>query len=185
MISKTLTSTMMFVLLCNCTGCGREAIEFPQACVENKPKRDAALKAKDWNALEVAAVQFIEGCDKAYGDEELAKAHAELSLVLRHRNDPKNAAEFANRAIHYSKEPDFHIEKARCLIQLHKLEEARLELDVAELMSELALKNNELRKIAWAPREAPDYDKKRLNYESILQTVSKTRMQIPAAKSRD
>jgi len=178
MISKTLKSTMIFVLLCSCTACGREAIEFPQACVENKPKRDAALKAKDWDALEVAAVKFIEGCDKAYGDEEFAKAHAELSLVLRHRNDPKNAAEFADRAIHSSKEPDFHIEKARCLIQLNKLEEARLELDVAELMSKLALKNNELRKIVWAPREAPDYGKKRLNYESILESIKEARMQF-------
>lgn len=181
MISKTFVPIMIFVLLCS-TACGREAIESPQACVENKPKRDAALKAKDWNALEVAAVRFIEGCDKAYGDEELAKAHAELSLVLRHRNDPKNAAEFANRAISYSKEPDFHIEKALCLIRLNKKEEASLELDVAELMSKLALKNNELRKIAWAPREAPDYDKKRLNYVRILESVKVTRRQISAAK---
>lgn len=174
--------TILLILLLSTACTKREAIPYPEACEDTYPKREAALKAKNWDALEVAAVKFIEGCDRAYGDEELAKAHAELSLVLRHRNDPKNAAEFATRAISYSKDPDYHIEKALCLIELKKTEEARLELDVAELMSKLALKNNELKKIAWAPRPAPDYMKKRQNYESLLKTVTETRKQVAAMK---
>lgn len=170
---------IVVLILALFTACSkREAIPYPAACEDEYPKRQAALKAKDWNALEIAAVKFIEGCDKAYGDEELAKAHAELALVLRHRNDPKNAAEFATRAISFSKEPDFHIEKAICLIQLKKPEEAKLELDVAELMSKLALKNNELKKIEWAPRPAPDYLKKKKNYERLLGQIAETRKQL-------
>ena len=176
MTKKIIIVTFSVLLLL--TACERGEVPFPEACVENKPKRDAALKAKDWNALEVAAVKFIEGCDKAYGDEELAKAHAELSLVLRSRKDFKNAAEFADRAIFWSKEPDYHIEKAISLSELKRREEAELQLDVAELMSKLALKNNELRKIAWSPREAPDYIKKKQNYENILKTVTGTRKQL-------
>lgn len=174
-----MTKLIILLILLLSTACTkREAIPYPEACEDTYPKRVAALKAKDWDALEVAAVKFIEGCDKAYGDEELAKAHAELSLVLRHRKDPKNAAEFADRAISYSKEPDYHIEKAICLIELKRSEEARLELDVAELMSKLALTNNELRKMAWAPKPAPDYMKKKQNYEGLLKVVTETRKQI-------
>jgi hypothetical protein len=176
-MTKTIKIVTLFTLII-LTACERGEVPFPEACVENKPKRDAALKAKDWNALEVAAVKFIEGCDKAYGDEELAKAHAELSLVLRSRKDFKNAAEFAARGVFWSKEPDYHIEKAISLVELKRREEAGLELDVAELMTKLALKNNELRKIAWEPREAPDYIKKKQNYENLLKTVTETRKQL-------
>jgi len=71
-----------------------------------------------------------------------------------------------------------HADSHISLIELKRREEAGLELDVAELMSKLALKNNELRKIAWDPREAPDYIKKKQNYENILKTVTGTRKQL-------
>jgi len=143
-------------------------------CFIYKPKRAAALKAKDWNALEIAAVKFIEECDARIGKEERSKAYDELSMILRFRNDPKNAAIAADRAMD-SEEPDCHIEKAMVLIQLKKYDEAKLELDVAELIANLALKKNEIRLIAAARKDPVYYAGKKEHYDNILKSIKNVR----------
>jgi hypothetical protein len=157
-------------------------VPFPEACTTYYPKRQAALKAKDWNALETAAVKFIEGCGEAYSKEGLADAYMELSLVYRNKKDPKNAAEFADRAIFNSKEPKPHIEKAIVFVQLNRLEEAGLELDIAELMTKLVLKDNELRIRTYARKDPDYYAKQKQKYEAILKSVVDTRNQILPSK---
>jgi len=143
-------------------------------CFIYKPKRASALKAKDWNALEIAAVRFIEECDARIGKEERSKAYDELSMILRLRNDPKNAVIAADRAMD-SEEPDCHIEKALVLIQLKKFDEAKLELDVAELIANLALKKNELRLIAAARKDPVYYAGKKEHYDNILKSIKNVR----------
>ena len=167
------TITIIFVFIFSSTAMAEVDVSH-DPCFIYKPKRASALKAKDWNALEIAAVKFIEECDDRIGKEERSKAYDEISMILRLRNDPKHAVTAADRAMD-SEEPDCHIEKAMVLIQLKKLDEAGLELDVAELIANLALKKNEIRLIAAARKDPVYYAEKKQHYDIILKTIKDTR----------
>ncbi len=155
-----------------------------KACIQYKIERAAAIDRRDWNSLESAAVKFIEGCEKVSREEDLSKANAELSMILRNRNDPKNALEFASRAIFHSKEPDSHIEKAIVFAQLNRIKEAGLEFDVAELMAKLALKHNELRIRTYATKDPVSYAKQKQHYEAVIKLVNDSRKQYITSKPR-
>lgn len=150
----------------------------PALCVQYESKRNAAIKSQNWFQLLNDASEYTELCKERYSTSEVSKVYGDRSLAFRKLNKLQEALSSSESGIitEYL-EPSSHYEKSLALIQSNKTKEARIELDITELLSRLALKRMELKKLSPGTRGPDATEANKIYYQNFLKLVAGARLQ--------
>lgn len=180
-----LTSLFVSVLASIAYSTGPPLPPPPAICVQYESKRNAAIKSQNWFQLLNDTQDYTELCQERYGKAEVSKAYGDMSLAFRKLNKLEDALRSSGSGIITDYlEPGSHYERSLALIQSDKAKEAETELDITELLSRLALKRMELKKISPGSRGSDATEANKIYYKNYLKLVAGARLQKKAQKKK-
>jgi hypothetical protein len=113
-------------------------------CAEQIKERTAAIRMEDWPQLDRIARRFIQSCGGIFGRRDIASAFSSVASANNEMGRFEEALAQANAGIatHYL-EPSNHLEKAKALLSLHDMVEAKKAFRIADHVLHLAIEQNE------------------------------------------
>lgn len=153
------------------------SLQEQRECTEQIKERTAAIRMEDWPQLDRIARRFIQSCEGHFDRRDIAYAYGSVASANNEMGRFEEALAQANAGIAtYYLEPSNHLEKAKALLALHNMMEAKKAFRIADHVLHLAIERNEQES-----RNARDADKEfylvhRELYQSELLVLEKYRL---------
>jgi hypothetical protein len=97
-----------------------------QACLHQKQERNAAMQARDWEAMERFANAYIKRCAGTEQPRDFSTAHWEAAMAAMKLGRPASAVKYLDRCIEVSyANASCHVQKIYVLIRMQRTGEAR------------------------------------------------------------
>lgn len=109
-------------------------------CISLHNEKTAALVADDWENLDRLAREYIKKCKGVFDADWLSGAYENIALANNSRGKFKSALIASESCVKaYYGSPGCHIEKAKALMSIGKISEAKEALDISEKLAGHAL----------------------------------------------
>jgi len=141
-----------------------------EGCLELTKKANQSFQADNWKKYIKDSKNYIESCRNVDSSESISMAYSLMVVAFLNMKQPNDALDSANLCIStYYANPDCHLKKATILLQLHRFEEAKNSLNIAERTTKEQL--SVIDSYIIASRSSPERESYMTKKASYMQTL--------------